>query len=342
MRQAIGIDIGARTLWVAYEAGKPPARINLKDADWQAALLEIVQPGATVALEPTGWAYSAPIIRTLKHIQADVYMVEHSITGSVRASQVAAAKTDQTDAHALRKIALTPHEYRGVARTDERLTVRNVRLRLLVHSYLRAEKECTRATNRARQLAHSIHPRLGLSWPTYRKAARLGFVTPDQLRLLAGQVERWKAANPKERADIDLPDIYKDGRAARHFTALVNSLPVWASAQGIDDLIALEIRNFRIFNKQRRGARRELYAVLNTDPEWQYLAGLWMSVPSANFGAIGAVISATHGVVRSMTPDRFRAAVGCTRRSASPGPMNRASRANRALSPRSVRYTCGQ
>lgn len=311
MRQdAIGIDISVRTLWVAYAPGKPPAKISLKDADWQSQLVEIVPPGASVALEPTGWAYSAPIIRALEHIGATVHMVEHSTTGYVRKAQVASAKTDQTDAHALRKIALTPTEYRGISRTDERLTTRNVRLRLLVHAYMRADKERTRARNRMRQLAHSIHPRLGLSFDTYLRAAISGHITPDELHVLVGQIEAYKVASRRDRSGISVPEKYKDGRLSRRLVALVAVLPPWASAEGIRDLIAREVRNYRYFSKQRRDVRRDLYDLIKNDREWADLAGLWMTLPGANLGWIGAIISATHGQVRNLRPERFRAAVG--------------------------------
>ena len=310
MSQSIGIDISTRTLWIAYASGIPPAKINLKDPDWQFQLLKIVPHGATVALEPTGWAYSAPIIRALQYIGATVFMVEHSTTGYVRKAQVSIAKTDQTDAHALRCIALEPHKYRGISKTDDRLTTRNVRLRLLTHAYMRSDKERTRSMNRMRQLAHSIHPRLGLSFPTYLKAIREGFISPDELRTLAAQIQQWKTTPRGQRAHIQIPERYQSGNVSRHFLKLVETLPEWANAEGIHDLIARECRNYRYFSKQRRVVRRDLHNLIAGEPDWAGLGRLWMTVPGSNLGWIGAIISATHGQVKTLTPDRFRAALG--------------------------------
>lgn len=311
MPEAIGIDIGARYMHVAFADGVSPAVIPLTKPNWIDRLQALIPPGAIVALEPTGWYYSAPILRVLDHIGATALIVEHSQTGHVRNLHVKKVKTDRTDAHALRHIAATHAvvNYLGVTRAVLRSDKSSLRLRRLIYAYYRADKEKTRATNRLRQLAYAVHPPLGLSHKAYFIAVQHGFITPDDLRILASQIETYQATPRRERGEINLPEDFKDGRVARPLLKLIASLPEWLHEDDLRDLIFREGKALRYFRRQRREIEEMIEAEIAANPTFARLYQLWSSVPSSGVMRIAAVISATHGVT-TIPIEQFRAALG--------------------------------
>ena len=93
---AIGIDIGVTSLHVATspDPRTKPHVIAMKDDAWPTNLLALIPSGETVAYEPTGWHYSAPIVALLLHHGCEVLTVEHCITGKIRDLRISSVKTD--------------------------------------------------------------------------------------------------------------------------------------------------------------------------------------------------------------------------------------------------------
>lgn len=222
----VGIDIGADAIHVAtsYEPRDKVQVIALTDTDWFEQLSAIVHVGCIVALEPTGWHYSAPIVAALQQIGALVLRVEHRITGKVRELRISGAKRDLTDAQALCYIAThqARDQFRGVRPAEPETENRVTALRLLVWSYVRATKEKTRTQNRIRQLAHSIWPSLDNRLEIYLRAVKHGAATPAELRALVADLKEVDAAKGHKQK---YPTSYNHKTSRANLYSLVETLP---------------------------------------------------------------------------------------------------------------------
>jgi len=87
-RPRVGIDISAKTLTVAvtYDLDKrgdpiPPYHIDLDGLWWQRLPC---MPRGIVVCEPTGWHYSAPVVKLLHDHSCEVYYADHYAANDVR------------------------------------------------------------------------------------------------------------------------------------------------------------------------------------------------------------------------------------------------------------------
>jgi hypothetical protein len=110
---AVGVDIGVDGLHVCV-----PDQLNRaanwrvwflqyeEHPDWHKFITRLCRAGTIITGEPTGWHYLSPLASIIDQLTpARLYLVDHATTGKVRSLQVAAQKTDSTDARALAYIA---------------------------------------------------------------------------------------------------------------------------------------------------------------------------------------------------------------------------------------------
>jgi len=190
----IGIDIGKSVLTVATsDPAAPPctwpvANIDLEDPAWWRHLRSHIPAGAIIVIEPTGTHYMTPIFTALTGLNCQLWLVNTTTTGKIRAVHISTAKSDRTDAQALALAATWIAQGRRVhgARpygSDEVTAT----LRQLVNAHASATKTVTRHHNRLQQLAHALWPALAQHMPTYMKAIAVGAVLPDDVRDLAAR-----------------------------------------------------------------------------------------------------------------------------------------------------------
>jgi transposase len=310
--RATGVDVGAAALYVSVDLQKP-AIVDLTDPAWPVHLAQLVSPGDYVALEPTGWAYSAPVIALLQHAGAHVLTVEHRVTGQVRALKISGIKTDKTDARALswvaqetRRADLKAAEQPGSG--DEHLhgvrptppaaqlhPVQALRLQMLAHR--RASKEMTRTGNRLRQIAHAIWPSLAQALETYLAACRAGYVTPQDLRALAVEIRLGAA-----------PKALNNPMRRRTITAMVDALPTWRDAEELRPMVLAELDALDSAERRAEGLR-----ALIEDTARQHFPAqvqLLSTIPHATALQAAAIIAATKGAGPQLTRSQFRAAFG--------------------------------
>jgi len=221
-RTVAGIDIGADSIHVCAPTDAPPRKwpvavLDLASPTWKADLLAIVQPGSLVALEPTGWHYSRPIVTVLEAQSCVIVYVNHASTAATRADHVSAQKTDAADARALamkaQDIAMNG-DLLGCKMHDPTREALTIHLRLLLTKHGRAMTQRRSALNHIGTFGHGVWPALDYHKETYAVAIAHGFVTPAQLRAWAAEL----AAMPKEQR----PERYHH----------------WKSRQALADLVA--------------------------------------------------------------------------------------------------------
>jgi transposase len=330
----IGIDIGATNLHVALSPHPkiPVEVIDLTDPRWFERLINLIPPNAAVAFEPTGGHYSAPLLAVLDQIGCTALQVEHRTTNRARDYRISGVKKDMTDAQALCYIALqwqigTPP--RGVRKADPTALAKVRGLRVLVWAYFRANKECTRSTNRLKQIAHSIWPILGQHLDTYLRAVAAGFVTPTELRDLAMLLNDLHA----NRITNQLwPDGYHHHTSRRALQGLVKSLPAWLNGDQMREAITVEANSLA----ERIPIRDQLERLVSTivrDEPFTRLTDLWLTIPSAGLMDIATIHVATSGQANLITRDQFRAALGCHPQESQSGETKQAKMARQGFRP---------
>lgn len=301
---ALGIDIGAAQLHVAWSPDPRQAVevLELESQDWQDRLIALVPPGATVAYEPTGWHYSAPVVAVLHHIGCTVLQVEHRITGMVRTLRVSGVKKDMTDAQALAYIAATHASapMRGVHTSLPNIDNRVTSLRMLIWAHVRAVKERTRTANRLRQMAHSVWPALDQKLTVYLRAIRAGAITPAELRGLAIELDTDEEARPTD---------YNHATRRRELAALVAALPPWLDVSYLRDTIQREAIALEHHNDQVTEIADLINAAIHEEPFAQ-VSALWSTIPAAGPFWLAALHVATHGHAADLTIGEFKASVG--------------------------------
>jgi transposase len=324
-----GIDIGASELHVATSTDKaqPVISLDLTDLTWAEQLSAILAPGALVAVEPTGWHYSAPIIALLQHIGAQVLIVEHRVTGKVRDLRVAGVKNDTTDARALFYAALQAAQEQplhGTHPAQPDLESASAGLRLLILSHKRAVKECTRTTNRLHQVAHSIWPALGQHLSTYLRAINAGFITPADLHHLVGKFSLGDGHY--------FPLGFEHGTSRNNLKRLADDLPPWLDGERMRPVIQSEADNLAI-NEQRAQVTAELIQKMVTDPPFKDITRLWLTIPAAGLLDCAAIHGATHGQAKTLTPAQFRAMVGAHPHTSQSGETTESSASRQGFAP---------
>jgi hypothetical protein len=325
---AVGIDIGAKSLMLAFADPLTPPRgwltlkIEYNDPDWWRVLLSQIAPNAVVALEPTGWHYSAPIIALLK--ERRVVIANHQLTKWIRSAEVSAAKNDKLDAVALALIALRTYQGsppRGLQQPNPDMDEHLTRLRLLVNTYARHTRQSTRATNLLHQLAHAIFPTLNQRFTTWLGLAGRGVVTPAEIVAYT--------------TTADFRALH--GTARRHIQSLADSLPTdlhvsWAAAENINFIVEEQL----IRSTEVERVRTDIFQTIIAPP-FNVVTELLRTVPMANDIAIAAIHVATNGLLitapQTVTRDRMRALVGLNPITSQSGNLERAKAVKKGYRP---------
>jgi transposase len=309
----IGIDCGADVLHCALSSDKsaPVHQIDLSDPAWHKRLAALTSPGMIAALEPTGWHYAAPVIAALAVAGVRVLLVDHAVTGKQRALKVSSSKTDKTDAKTLAYIAaghlLEP--YKQVREINPTKITAAMALRMLIHSYMRADKERARAVNRMRQLAHGIAPVLDHSMGVYMRAIHIGAGHPSALRRLAETCRSIDADVQEKRASLNYPEGFERADWRAKLYTLVEELPDWADNPIAVEALFEEYRAYRLADERKEALKARLEYAARA-PIWRHITDAWMTVPCASLVRCAVLHSATRGVADQMTPDQFKASVG--------------------------------
>ena len=301
---AIGLDVGRAGFHISIPTpGMPPATWAVwyfdyqQNPDWYITLTGLCRPGTVIVAEPTGWHYLSPIANVIQRAtKARLYLVDHQISGKVRAAHVSSQKTDQTDARALALIAQDIRErkpVRGVSYHDQELENYVIHLRLLVNSHARTTVEAARLKNRMRQLAHGMFPSLseGTMWFTCLK---YGKASPSQIRAwLSGE-------RPTDITPTNWVRLQK-------FGAL---LPEYEITSEIVAATALELYE-RLATLQESVTRLEAQVEqIVTNYPFDVITRRWMTVPYANPMYIAPLHVATHGKADQMETEQFKACLG--------------------------------
>lgn len=306
-----GIDVGAETLHVAssYVITAPVFEISLQDPLWYKRLTEMIAPGDTVALEPTGWHYAAPVIGLLKQIGADVLLVDHRTTQHARNLKVSGVKNDRTDAKALCFIAtnMQRDSFLGVTMINPEIQQSAMSLRMLIWSFMRADKERTRSINRLRQLAHSTFPYLDFELKTYLHAVYAGAPTPAAMHALAHELKLIDAVpRLKDRA---YPEAYRTPSKRAALYAMVDAVPVWAGNDTLAQVITIEAGIYADANPRAERLREQIEAIA-VQPPFGEITALWMTMPGVGLTLCATLHAATRGLAACLPPEQFRSSVG--------------------------------
>ena len=308
---AVGIDTGEASVWVCVaESGIDPGRwavheVLLTDPRWHVRLLELVPEGAVVAIEPTGWYYSRPIVQVLLKGGRDVVYVRHDTTAAARQERVSSQKTDPNDARAL---AVKARDFegggytRGVRRPNPEMEELVVRLRGVVAARRLHVRLHGAAMNRLRTYARGVWPSLSNHLECYLRAVGAGAVTLGELRALSLAQEEVSTRC----------SAYRHGMSRRALRLLVAELP--DDAPEVPGAIAGALRRAFVSMVAEDAAVAELDLELVACIDVEPIAGitaLWRTVPGAFDVAIGAIHAACRCEVASMTCDQMRAACGC-------------------------------
>lgn len=303
MRIHAGIDIGKSALTVAVsDPAAPPhawpvTSIDLEDPEWWRKLREIVPPGCTVVAEPTGTHYLTPIMTALTGLNCQLWLVNTTTTGKIRAVHVSSAKSDRTDAQALALAATWLAAGRPVHGARPHGYDPTARLRQLVNAHESAARALNRASNRFEQLAHAMWPALAQHKTTYLRAVSAGAVTPDEVLSLAA------------RPDLaELPQ-YRSATARTHLFDLAEKIPPGIPAPDLKaQIIALHETMTRL-TAETNALKAQIVAEIEKPPLAE-VTRRWRTVPEASDLAIAALHVATRGMAETFTRDEFRAAVG--------------------------------
>lgn len=300
----LGIDVGKSALTIAVsDPAAPPrswpvASIDLEDPAWWRNLRAHVTPGAIIVIEPTGTHYMTPIFTALTGLNCQLWLLNTTTTGKIRAVHISSAKSDRTDAQALALAATwiaqgrPPHGARPYGSNDITAT-----LRQLVNAHASASKNASRALNRLTQLAHALWPALAQHMPTYLKAIAADAVLPDEVRALA--------------AFEDLKSVpgYEHPATRAALQRLAEKLPPGLPAPDHRDAIIALHANLSALRTEIAALESAITAEIEK-PELAEVTRRWRTIPSTSDLAIAALHVATHGRAQDFTRDEFRAAAG--------------------------------
>jgi len=313
---AVGIDIGKSSLVVARaQPGALPNRwpvtaVDLTDPTWWQTLRELVLPGSTVTVEPTGTHYLTPLLTALQGRNAIIWQVPTTTTKHVRAVHVSPGKSDCTDAQALALAATWIAEGRpvhGAYPLDTDRDEASASLRALVNTHHRLTKTRIRALNQLDQLAHSMWPALAQKKDAWLRACAHDAITPEEIRALA------------TRADLAALPAYQHSATRRALLALAAMLPpgIPARASTRAAVVALVAQVDDLTNQIQTNSDHITAAVLA--PPFEEVTRRWMTMPYAvpqegalpgNLIKLAALHVATHGRALTFKRDEFKAALG--------------------------------
>lgn len=326
-----GIDVGKHALHVCIipedspQYKKWPVRQVDMTAGWQRHLRTLVPQDAVVALEPTGWHYSLPVLRSLQDIGAQVLTVGHSTSKMMRAMHFP-SKTDANDARTLAIIARDWARgtlYEGVSAYDHRMTGPVAELRTLIMLYRSAKRQIVRLQNRFRSYAHAVDPALSARPDTYKRAIRAGAVWPDEIRALAVRLKQRSTPVPG----------YEHGVARN---ALYNLVPDLADLPPLPEALRTMLAE-AVQDQDRLQARvleleEQLTRAILAEPI-RHISNCWLSVPGAGVYRVAVLHAATYCRPELFTSDEFKAALGAHPNRFSSGEMNRSKNTQKGYRP---------
>lgn len=306
----VGIDIGKQTIVVCNAQDTvsphqwPTITLNLTDPAWHKDLGLLVGYDTTVALEPTGWYYSRPIVVFLETVPVrTVLRIAHHATKSTRNDRISSQKTDANDARAL---ALKARDWAsgertlGVKHHNPDLEDLNIELRLTMNAWKRAVKQHSSANNRLDTFAQGMWPALANSKATWLRATANNFITPQDIRNLSIMLY-----------DGHWPPGYEHGNARNALHKLATNLPCGlpvpaplrlAVQEALEDLH----HSYQMLEK----LEKDLKGICLL-PDLFPVTANWLTVPGTSLKAIAALHAATNCQAQNFTENAFRAAVGC-------------------------------
>lgn len=300
----VGIDVGKAGLVVAttYELNDrneiiPPHFLSLSEPSWWQKLLELCPRGSVVVLEPTGWHYSAAIVKLLADYGCRPYYVDHNAASDARRYIPRAGfKSDVNDARALCQIArliAAGDEVNGVHSANPEHLAVGLQLRTLVSAYERATKDSTRAKNRLQQLAHAISPILAHNFEHYLRFVSRGAAQPSEMRRLAAQIEQGQVSLGR-------------GRLNKSAIDLAASLPPNLQEHPIATVLQFEVDVLNAA-RERAGLIQQQIKAIVSEPPLDWLTELWMTVPMAGVLDVAKVHAANYGQSEYLTFSQFKA-----------------------------------
>jgi hypothetical protein len=317
MFSALGIDIGKSTLALCTPVpGQQPRHwpvttLSYKEQpDWWRILIAMLNPGAVVCFEPTGYHLAAPIMAVLDQMtDAEIWLVGHGTSGRVRELQVARAKTDEMDARAIAVVAqwvsagMPPP---GTRRYNVQLEQQVMGLRTLVNNYARVTKTKTRLTNRLHAFAHALFPQIDIKFETWLALAKQGFITPCDIHAYVDSL-------PEER----------DRRTTRQIELLAAALPpieppIYAArtiADTLPQLIAAE--------DEAAYLEGQITGIV-TAPPFDEVTRRVLTMPGISRPmSIAPYLVATHGLLGEMSPDEVKSAIGISAKTNTSGGIDK-------------------
>jgi len=287
----------------------PTVKISYDQPDWYRALLTLVQPGAVVVFEPTGWHYARPVITALAAHDCSLWQVPTNATGHIRDIHISPGKSDRTDAQALALAATwiaAGHHIPGAYPHHNELEDAVTELRLLINTRARAIRSRTRILNQIDQLGFSLWPALVQKKEIWLRAARVGAITPAQVKALA--------------ADPCLMDYeaYQHGNARNALKALAEMLPAVdgppATVQNIRDLLT----KIDALTDEAHAISQRTTDIVSADP-FQEVTERWRTIPYAvpkqsdppgNLFGLATLHVACRGRAQDFARDEFKKALG--------------------------------
>lgn len=298
----VGIDVGKDSLYVCLVPSSPDTEpsafpvtiIDMTDKNWWRKLINLIDVGATVTAESTGYHLLAPVAAVIAHYtDASLWQVDGKTTGGYRRIYISDAKTDKIDAAALLLIAAdcaAGKPPRGVYPYEHKHEETTMRLRLLVNQHTRLTKDQTRQKGRRSVLAYSLSPSFAES-ETYYRALTYGAVTFDELRALCNH-----------------PD-YEDGRTRRPLERLIAALPdVTPNPTTVTEIRHVSAQ-IAALEPQIEAVKAEIAAIIDMPP-FAPVTRRWRTIKTASDVTLAALHVASRGRVLEMTIDEFKAAVG--------------------------------
>lgn len=313
MRIHAGIDIGKTALTVATtNPAAPPhqwptATIHLTNPNWWRDLRAIIPPASLIVVEPTGTHYLTPIETALAGLNCQLWLINTTTTGKIRAVHISNAKSDRTDAQALALAAAWLADGRRIHGARPYGYDPTAHLRQLLNNHARTSKSLTRDLNRFGQLAHALWPALGQSKDTYLRAiTATAAISPDDIRHLAA------------RPDLNTIPGYERPQTRAALQTLARKLPPGLPAPDLSEPIKSLAASITSLQTDLARLETEIITEIQSPP-FEEITRRWRTVPASSDLAIAALTVATRGNVLDFTRDQFRSAIGASPKRAQSG-----------------------
>ncbi|MHB1296864.1 MAG: IS110 family transposase [Anaerolineae bacterium] len=305
-----GIDIGKQSIQICLAAETPPRKwptvaLDLRAPTWYDELTAHIPPGSLVALEPTGWHYSRPIVLALEGQSCTIIYVNHATTTTTRADHISQQKTDPNDARALALKAreLTTHgDLLGCKIHDPAREGLTITLRLLITKHGREMTRKRSALNHIGTFGHGIWPSLDFHKTPYTRAIGAGAITPGEIRALAARLQDDPHALP----------AYANPRARSALAQLAAELDHAPEPDaGIREAIADAYAELTAADSAIAQVEARITKLVTTDPNLAPLSANWLTIPGASPVRIATIHAAAGCHAEAYTVDQLRAACGC-------------------------------